>query len=234
MPNNFIMTNNTSDNRWDLTYSVDASGTKAAVINANSTFVDRPIKVAITTPAGGATVAGGGLTTTANYTGTPTISVGIDSQSTSGITITDTTQTSGYYVKLTSSSSALSGTTTAKRAAITLARTAGYVTAQSATTVSGLGETTTSPTVTVNSGSKTRYLVLPAATFASSGGSVYTSTGGWVPAGSAQSPIVDIGNGALSITGGGLTASTGYGSLTNNGYYNGSSYDTTDILDMVK
>ena len=233
MPNNFIMTNNTSDNRWDLTYSVDTSGTKAAVVNANGTFVDRPIKIAITTPAGGATVAGGGLTTTANYTGTPTISVGIDSQSTSGITITDTAQTSGYYVKLTSSSSALSGTTTAKRAAITLARTAGYVTAQAATTVSGLGETTTSPTVTVNSGSKTRYLVLPAATFASSGGSVYTSTGGWVPTGSAQNPIVDIGNGALSITGGGLTASTGYGSLTNNGYYNGSSYDTTDIIDIT-
>ena len=32
----------------------------------------------------------------------------------------------------------------------------------------------------------------------------------------------------ISITGGGLTASTGYGSLTSSGYYNGSSYDTGD------
>ena len=136
---------------------------------------------------GTATVAGGGLTVGANYTGTPTVSIALDSQSTSGIAITDTAQSSGYYVKLVGSTAALTGTTTVNRAAITLARTAGYVTAQTATNVSNA--TSSSPTVTVNGASTTSYLTLPTATFTVSDNKVYCDSGGWVPTGSASSAV---------------------------------------------
>jgi hypothetical protein len=77
--------------------------------------------------AGTTTVAGGGLSVASNYSGTPTVGISLDSQTTSGIAITDTAQSSGYYIKLTGSSSSLSGTTEVGRAAITLAKTAGYI-----------------------------------------------------------------------------------------------------------
>lgn len=157
--------------------------------------------------AGTTTVAGGGLSVASNYSGTPTVNISLDSQSTSGIAITDTAQSSGYYIKLTGSSSSLSGTTEVGRAAITLAKTAGYIPAQNATTVSGLGQTSAKPTVTVNAGSKTRYLTIPTASFSTSANGVYCSGAGWVPAGSASSPIGVIGT--TSVTQGTSTIPSG-------------------------
>ena len=162
--------------------------------------------------AGTTTVAGGGLSVSANYSGTPTVGIALTSQTTSGIAITDTAQSSGYYIKLTGSSSSLSGTTTVGRGAITLAKTAGYIPAQSATTVSGLGQTSASPTVTVNAGSKVRYLTIPTATFNTSNNGVYCSGAGWVPAGSASSPIGVIGT--TSVTQGTSTIASGATSAT--------------------
>lgn len=198
MPNDFIMTNDTSNNRWNLTYSVDASGTKIKTLKTGGTFVDRDIKIAVTTAAGSTTVSGGTLSTTSSYSGTPTVGIVIDSQTTSGIGITDTVQTNGYYVKLIGSSSALSGTTTAKRTAVQLACTAGYIPGQPATTVTNLEETTVSPSVTIGAGNKTRYLTLPTATFSSSGGSVYANTAGWVPQGDATNTIISLGSGTIT------------------------------------
>ena len=106
-------------------------------------------------------VSGGNLSTTANYSGTPTVSIGIDSQTTTGVTITDAAQSSGYYVKLSGGSSSLSGTTTVSRAAVTYSNTAGAIAAH--TNASGIASDTISPTVTVNAGSKTSYICIPTA-----------------------------------------------------------------------
>lgn len=62
MANDFIMTNDTSNNRWQLAYSVDAPGTKNKTLKTGGTFVDRDIYVSVTTPTGALSVTGGGLT----------------------------------------------------------------------------------------------------------------------------------------------------------------------------
>lgn len=213
MPNDITVTKITTSGseKWDVAYFVDASGTKTKTLNTAGTLLDRNIQVSVTTPAGSATVAGGGLSVGSNYTGTPTVSIALDSQTTSGITINDTQPSSGYYLKLTGSSSALSGTTQVNRAAITLARTAGWVTAQSATNVSN--STNSKPTVTVNSGSKTRYLAIPTATFTTSGATVYCSGAGWVPAGSASNGIGTVSAGTITNNTTLPSGSTSSGSL---------------------
>lgn len=179
--------------------------------------------------AGVATVAGGGLSVSSNYSGTPTVGIALTSQTTSGIAITDTAQSSGYYIKLTGSSSSLSGTTTVGRGAITLAQTAGYIPAKTAATVSGLGSTSASPTVTVNAGSKIRYLTIPTATFSTSANGIYCSGAGWVPAGNASSPIGVIAT--TSVTQGTSTVS---GNVITRGIAQwGTGYITTDSIDAV-
>ena len=162
---------------------------------------------------GTVTVAGGELSVPAdgNYSGTPTVSISLSSQTTSGITIQDSAP-SGYYVKLGGASSALSGTTTVGRTAITLAQTAGYIPAQTAATVSGLGTTAQTASVTVNAGNKTRYLKIPTATFSVSGNGVYCSGGGWVPTGSSSSPLGTITT--TSVTQGTSTIASGATSAT--------------------
>lgn len=109
--------------------------------------------------AGSCTVSGGGLSVTNNYSGTPTVDITLDGQTTSGAAITTTKPSSGYYLTLGASSSALSGTTKVTRAAVTDAHTAGYIPDKSATTV--ISSTTASPTVTVNKGTKTEYITIP-------------------------------------------------------------------------
>ena len=174
-----------------LTGSVSVSGTATAKTSSkDSSVYYLPLSSA------GVSYSGGGLSNTASYTGTPTISLALDSQSTSGITITDDEQSSGYYVKLIGSTAKLTGTTTVTRAAYTDTRTAGWLPARSATTV--LDSTTSSPSVTVNANSKTRYLKLPTATFAKDGAKVYCSAGGWVPAGSSSSPVGTISDGTIT------------------------------------
>lgn len=50
--NNFIMTNDTSNNRWNLSYDVDTGGYKVALLKTNGTFLDKDILVNIFTPTG--------------------------------------------------------------------------------------------------------------------------------------------------------------------------------------
>ena len=159
--------------------NVIAADSKTVTVNAGSGSSYVGIK------AGGCTVSGGGLSVTNNYSGTPTVDITLDGQTfngqtTSGAAITTTKPSSGYYLTLGASSSALSGTTKVTRAAVTDTHTAGYIPAKSATNV--IASTTASPTVTVNKGTKTKYVTLPTATFTTSGNTVTSSSAGYVPA----------------------------------------------------
>ena len=163
----------------------------------------------VTLPTGGCTVAGGGLSVTNNYSGTPTVDITLDGQTTSGVEITDTKPSSGYYLTLGASSSALSGTTKVTRANITDTHTAGYIPAKSATTV--ISSTTASPTVTVNKGTKTEYVTIPTATFSTSGKTVKSSTAGYVPA---NTDVGTVSNATISLSGT-ATAGKASGVITN-------------------
>lgn len=48
--NDIIMTNDTSNNRWKVSYTVDEANIKSKILNTAGTFVDRDIQVEITTP----------------------------------------------------------------------------------------------------------------------------------------------------------------------------------------
>lgn len=164
-------------NPSSVTASTNASSTgNKTGTSATSTEVTASQNSRIYLKPAGISWSGGGLSNTTNYSGTPTVSVGIDSQTTSGIGITDTAQEDGYYVKLTGSTAKLTGSTKVTRAAYKETRTAGYLPARAETTI--LDSTTSSPSVTVNAASKTRYLTLPTATFANSAtsGTTYTDT----------------------------------------------------------
>ena len=126
-------------------------------------------------PTGTCTVSGGGLSVGANYSGTPTVDISLNGQTTSGVTIQDSKPSSGYYLTIGASSSKLTGTTTVNRAAITDTHTAGYIPAKSATAVSAA--TTSSPSVTVNANSKTEYAVIPAGSCSHSGGGLAPGDG---------------------------------------------------------
>lgn len=221
MANDINITNNTSTNIWEAKYTVDAAGTKEKTLATAGTFLDRNIKMQVTTPSGDATISGGDLTVTSNYSVTPTVGISLDSQTTSGVSITDTAQTSGYYIKLTGSTTKTTGVTTVRRNIVTLTKTAGYINSGS----SNLASATTSPSVTVNAGSKTRYLVLPPATFSTSGNIIYTSSGGWVPTGSTATPIGTIENGTLSASlnkntsGSASMSATGFSPTSTGNYY---------------
>ena len=169
----------------------------------------------VTLPTGGCTVAGGGLSVTNNYSGTPTVDITLDGQTTSGVAITDTKPSSGYYLTLGASSSALSGTTKVTRANITDTHTAGYIPAKSATTV--ISSTTASPTVTVNKGTKTEYVTIPTATFSTSGKTVKSSTAGYVPANTNVGTVSDsyiIPSGTKTISSSGTHNVTSYASAS--------------------
>lgn len=140
-------------------------------------------------------VTGGGLSGT-NYSGTPTLALSLDSQTTDGIGITDTAQSSGYYLKLTTTSNKLTGNTKVDRAAVNLAQTAGYLAARANSAT--INSTSNSPSVTVNTATKTRYITIPTATFAVSGNKVYCSARGWVPTGSTSSVVGTVGTGTIT------------------------------------
>lgn len=103
MPNDFSITNNTSNNRWDLTYTVDAAGTKTKTLKTGGTFVDRDILVSITTPSTTRTAGAGSVTLTPGA-GAVTLTVeNGDSNSTSNnsMTMASSTPASGVYYTLT-------------------------------------------------------------------------------------------------------------------------------------
>lgn len=109
---------------------------------------------------------GGDISITNNYSGTPTVDATLTEQTTSGVVLTATKPTDGYYLTITSNSSALSGKTKATRAAYKETFTAGYLPAKSATNI--LNSSAVEPTVTINANSKTNYLTIPSASVSTS------------------------------------------------------------------
>ncbi len=113
MPNDFSMTNNTTNNRWDLAYIVDAAGTKTTTLETGGTFVDRDILVSITTPSTSRTAGAGSVTLTAGA-GNVSLTVGTGdsaSNSNTSMSMTTTTPSSGVYYTLTATGSGtVSGT----------------------------------------------------------------------------------------------------------------------------
>ena len=59
--NDILMTNDTSNNRWKVSYTVDQASTKSKILNTAGTFVDRNIQVEITTPAATFTNSGSSI-----------------------------------------------------------------------------------------------------------------------------------------------------------------------------
>lgn len=75
---------------------------------------------------------------------------------------------------------------------------------------------------------------------ASGSGNSEVTQAGWFQKGALASSTTTsnvkyfpIQSGGITIAGGGLTPSSGHTSLVNNGYYNGSTYDTTDVVDIT-
>jgi len=68
-----------SDNNWNLSWTTSAASTITKTLATAGNFVDKNILVSVTTPAGSATVAGGGLSVNSNYSGTPTVGISLDS-----------------------------------------------------------------------------------------------------------------------------------------------------------
>ena len=115
--------------------------------------------------------SGGGLSTTANYTGTPTVT--ITPTNTVGGTEVEESDKGSYYIKIVANSAKLTGTTTVKRAALNIT-TAGY---QPKKTL--LGEGSQNANVTVNAGSSTKYIKIPAAVYANG----FVNSAGYIPKG---------------------------------------------------
>ena len=195
MANQMVVLDNTSADprNWKVDYTVDNPGAAIATLETAGTLVDRNIQIVVNTPAGGATVSGGTLSVTNNYSATPTVNLTLEGQTTTGITLQSSAPAAGYYVEISGKTSALFGTTTVNRAATSLELTSGYVSGQTFSSV--LTSTSASPTVSISSATSIGYLKLPTATFAASGSSIYSSAAGWV---AANQPINSITVGTLS------------------------------------
>lgn len=74
------------------------------------------------------------------------------------------------------------------------------------------------------------YYPVAEATFTESGASVVSVNAGYV---GASETVGTISNGSQTISGGGLTAGAGSASVSSDGYYNGSSYDTSDKVTLA-
>lgn len=127
-----------------------AESSQTASVTVNSGTSTKYIEI----PTGSCAVAGGGLS---GNDVTPTISIALSAQNTTGVGITDTKPGSGYYLTIGGSSAKTTASVT--RAAITDAHTAGYIPAKTATTAIS----TATKTLNINAGSKTRYITIPSA-----------------------------------------------------------------------
>lgn len=119
--------------------------------------------------AGGCTVSGGDLSGGAAVT--PTVSMSLSGQTTTGAALTNTKPGSGYYLTIAGSSSA--GSSAVTRGDIKDAHTAGYIPDKPETTVIS----STSKTVTVNKGSKTSYITIPSASYKNG----FVTNAGYIP-----------------------------------------------------
>ena len=182
----------------DVTAGYVSSGTSGTITVTGEAYV----------PAGGCTIAGGGLSVTKNYSGTPTVDITLSSQTTAGVAITDTKPTSGYYLTLGASSSALSGITEATSAPVTDTHTAGYIPAKTATTV--IASAIAQPTVTVNKGTKTEYITIPTGGCTVSGGGLSKGAGSV----SATGTNIGLTATATKPTSGYYITASGYGAVS--------------------
>ena len=82
----------------------------------------------------------------------------------------------------------------------------------------------------VSSGASTKYYTVQTAQFNTSGASVVTTRKGYVGNGVT---VGTISNGTLSVGGGGLSAGATSASISSDGYYNGTTYDTTDAVSLT-
>lgn len=101
--------------------------------------------------------------TTTNYSGTPTVSVTLSAQTTTGVAITDTKPSSGYYLTIGGSSSTLSGSTNVKIGAVYDTREAGYLPKRSKTQI--YSSANYGATISIGAGTKTRYITIPTANY---------------------------------------------------------------------
>ena len=83
---------------------------------------------------------------------------------------------------------------------------------------------------TIASTAVTKYYTVQSATFTTNGASIKSVNKGYV---GANQTVGTIATGAQTITGGGLTAGTKSTTITSNGYYNGTSYDTSDKVTLA-
>ena len=82
----------------------------------------------------------------------------------------------------------------------------------------------------VSSTTATKYYTMQHATFNVSGPSVVSANKGYVGAGITVGTVA---SGAQTITGGGLTSGAKSSTVTSSGYYNGTSYDTSDKVTLA-
>lgn len=113
MANDYVMTNDTTNNRWNLSYVVDASGTKNKTLKTAGTFVDRDILISVTTPPTSRT-AGAGDISLSKTSGSVTLTAGSGDSGSStnqSISLATSTPSSGVYYTLTATGSGvISGT----------------------------------------------------------------------------------------------------------------------------
>lgn len=184
-----------------------------------------------TAPSSGIYVAFRSAANTATITGTPSVeTAGYGTSESGSYTATNGTATVGaaqsdiYYIKIKTAQAAANTAS----ADITLSTTDGSnagVNIGNITNVIG-AKTTTEP-------SDGYYIAFTA----SGSGSSKITTAGWIttgalPAASTTSNVkyYPIQTAEYTVTDGGLSPSTGYGSMTSDGYYNGSSYNTSDKI----
>lgn len=211
--NDITATPSVSTAGYGTTTAGQYSATTATLnVGANASSVTYlPIAV------GACTIAGGGLSITTNYNGTPTITMasGNSTNMTNIIEGSQDTTNYPYYFKVDASTAALSGKTKATRAAVTDAHTAGYIPAKSATTV--IDSTAVEPTVTVNAASNATYVSLKEATMTVAGTNIVSPTAS--VEGNANVTLGTTDNGiAVTATGGGAASVTATATTNVTGY----------------
>lgn len=159
-------------------------------------------------------VTGGGLTATANYTGTPTVTTTIDGSKSSYFDVVATEPSTLLYFTISANSSALSGTTTVSRADASYSiSTVGWITTPGAK----LSGTTKNASVTVNAGSSgNKYISIVNATLGGVAATIDPTMGGaW---NSTTSKYVvsasNSGSATVNVTEGGFIPSSASASAT--------------------
>lgn len=151
------------------------------------------------------TLSGGGVTKAKDYSGTPTLSMSIASQTTAGATYSDSAPSDGnYYIAIKSSSNSLSDSIAVTRADVKYSNNAGLIAANTNTVAGSLGTASVNVGVTVNAANKTGYIQIPKSTLTRTNGNV-SWTAGYTPGGSSNCATTSMSQGTSSINGTTLT-----------------------------